>query len=767
MARGQQEALSRVTRELDTLLASRSWRVTRPLRWSGERLRSLLDRLRRGRAQLVVSTRQPLKNIYHRLPLNVSQKAALKSWYYKQRASKLWPRGKASGLPAAGEGYTGLAMQAARGQILLIERWVPRTDQDAGSVMIFNFIKIFRNLGYAVTFLPVDLAYDPHYTPLLEKLGVTCLHSPEVSSLHHYLAVYGSNYDLVLTCRPDYTDPLLLLLKTFCSQAKIIYETIDLYFIREQRQAEIEKKPEMLVQAAQRKVQELRIAASVDCTLVVSEQERQVLLGENPALSVEVIPVISEVFGCRTGFADRRDLIFIGGYDHRPNVDAVLFFARDILPLVVRRIPDIRLHVVGSHPPDEITALASENVIIHGFVRDITELMERVKISVNPLRFGAGVKGKIVTSMSYGVPCVGTGVAVEGMGIVAGQQALVADDPGAFAQAVIELYTNQDQWNELSAEGLNFVRRNFSLDVAEATFVKIFDTLIPGRERESFAPERVLSYEQFCALQRDSEIERRHAIEASLAAGTEPISTGGFCFVCNHQVLFHTDLEYGFPQPDGGCLPNWRERMVCPDCQLNNRMRASIHLFHLLCNPTPQSRLYLTEQVTPLYAWFQSNYQNVTGSEYLGSMVARGVTNQAGIRNEDVTRLTFADEEFDAILSFDVFEHVPDYLLALGECLRCLKPGGTLFFTVPFNHQSRQHLVRAEIDAEGEINHLLPPEYHGNPIGEDGCLCYYHFGWELLEQLRRLGFSDVATYIYWSDKFGYLGGDQLVFKATK
>jgi glycosyltransferase involved in cell wall biosynthesis len=644
---------------------------------------------------------------------------------------------------------------------------VPRSDQDAGSVMIFNFIKIFRNLGYAVTFLPVDLTYDPYYTPLLEKLGVVCLHSPEVRSLHQHLAACGANYDLVLTCRPDFTDPILHLLKVFCPQAKIIYETHDLHFIREQRQAEIEKKPEMLVQAAQRKLQELRIAATVDCTLVVSEQEREALLKENPELSVEVIPVISEIFGCRASFANRRDLVFIGGYEHRPNVDAVIFFVRDILPLVIQQIPDICLHVVGSHPPEEITSLASKNVVIHGFVRDITELMDRVKISVNPLRFGAGVKGKVVTSMSYGVPCIGTGIAVEGMGVVAGQQALVADDPEAFAQAVVQLSKDQALWDKLSAESLDFVLQRFSLEVAEASFVRIFENLIPVKACKSFALERVTSYDQFCNLERDKEIAHHQEIEASFAAKQEPINTDGFCFICNQRVLFGTDLQYGFPQPDGGCLPNWRERMVCPDCQLNNRIRASIHLFHLLCNPTPESHLYLTEQVTPLFTWFQNNYPHVTGSEYLGTTVARGMINQSGFRNEDLTQLTFADEEFDAILSFDVFEYIPDYLQAMRECLRCLKPEGELFFSVPFNHQSRQNIVRAEIDADGELNHLLPPEYHGNPISENGCLCYYHFGWELLEQLRGLGFSDVATYIYWSEDFGYLGGDQLIFRATK
>ncbi len=763
----EQETILRLTQERNVLLGSRSWRLTRPLRWCGTLLRAIITNGKNACVERFSALRPLLKKIYHWLPLHVTHKASLRTWYYRRRASKFWSTGKPACDAALTTTHTGLAMKAARGQILLIERWVPKPDQDAGSVMIFNFIQIFRNLGYAVTFYPVNLSYDPYYTPQLEKLGVTCLHPPEVHSLEQHLSAHGSKYDLVLTCRPDSTDPLLHLLKAFCPQARILYETHDLHYIREQRQAEIEKKPAMLAHAAQRKVQELRIAATVDCTLVVSEQERQTLLKENPDLSVEVIPVISEIYGCRAGFADRHGLIFIGGYEHRPNVDAVLFFAREILPQIILEIPDIRLHVVGSHPPEEITSLASENIIIHGFVRDISELMDKVKISVNPLRFGAGVKGKMVTSMSYGVPCIGTGIAVEGMDIVAGHQALVADDPAAFAQAVVRLSTDQALWEQLSAESLAFVRQRFSLEFAEAAFVRIFKKLLPNEANENFVTQRIASYDQFCKLERTDELARRKIIEASLAAKPEPMSTVGFCFVCNQRVLFHTDLEYGFPQPDGGFLPNWRERMVCPECQLNNRMRASIHLFHLLCNPAPESHLYLTEQETPLFAWFRNSYQHVIGSEFLGDVVAKGTTNQTGVRNEDLTALSFADEAFDAILSFDVFEHIPDYEQAIRECLRCLKPGGALFFTVPFDHQSEQHIVRAELNADGEVNHLLAPEYHGNPINPDGCLCYYHFGWDLLDQLRSFGFRDAAAYSYWSQHFGYLGGDQLLFRAVK
>jgi len=118
-------------------------------------------------------------------------------------------------------------------------------------------------------------------------------------------------------------------------------------------------------------------------------------------------------------------------------------------------------------------------------------------------------------------------------------------------------------------------------------------------------------------------------------------------------------------------------------------------------------------------------------------------------------------------LSFDVLEHIPNYKKALSECYRCLKPGGTLYFSIPFVKASEHNIVRANLSETGEIINLLPPEYHGNPLNSDGILCFYHFGWEILNDLKNAGFNDAKALLYWSEKFGYLGGEQFIFMATK
>jgi SAM-dependent methyltransferase len=155
------------------------------------------------------------------------------------------------------------------------------------------------------------------------------------------------------------------------------------------------------------------------------------------------------------------------------------------------------------------------------------------------------------------------------------------------------------------------------------------------------------------------------------------------------------------------------------------------------------------------------------GSEYLGEAVPIGYINSAGIRNEDLSRLSFRDETFDAILSFEVLEHIPDYCRAFAECARILKPSGKMLFSVPSDTRARHNRIRAGIRADGTIEHLIPPEYHGHPKNSKGSLCFQHFGWEMLQQMTEVGFSSVSVLCYYSREYGYLGGEQIQFLAEK
>jgi glycosyltransferase involved in cell wall biosynthesis len=208
-------------------------------------------------------------------------------------------------------------------------------------------------------------------------------------------------------------------------------------------------------------------------TLVVSEAEQVMLAKDAPGARVEVLSNVHEVHGCRKPFAERRDLVFVGGFQHPPNADAVTWFVREVFPLVRAKLPDARFHVIGSKVPASITALADDRVIVHGYVEDIAPYMDGCRISVAPLRYGAGVKGKVNMAMSYGLPVVATPVAVEGMHVVEEEDVLVAEDSTAFAEAVFRACSDETLWNRLSARGLANVQQHFSFDAARRAVRRI------------------------------------------------------------------------------------------------------------------------------------------------------------------------------------------------------------------------------------------------------------------------------------------------------
>jgi Methyltransferase domain len=264
----------------------------------------------------------------------------------------------------------------------------------------------------------------------------------------------------------------------------------------------------------------------------------------------------------------------------------------------------------------------------------------------------------------------------------------------------------------------------------------------------------------------DAETLDRRERERELSQPGCPFLTPGFCFVCGQWTEFLSSWDYAY-EVDGYLQVNWREHLLCPVCHLNNRRRASIHLLTEIVHPTKRSRIYATEQWSPLYRHLRECFRYVEGSEYLGDAVPTGQNNSAGIRNEDLTRLSFQDESFDVILCFEVLEHIPDYRRAFAECARILKPAGKMLFSVPFDTTATHNRIRARIRADGTIEHLLPSEYHGHPKNSKGSLCFQHFGWEMLQQMHEAGFSSVSALCYYSREYAYLGGEQIQFLAEK
>ncbi len=202
---------------------------------------------------------------------------------------------------------------------------------------------------------------------------------------------------------------------------------------------------------------------------------------------------------------------------------------------------------------------------------------------------------------------------------------------------------------------------------------------------------------------------------------------------------------------------------------MNNRQRLIAALISNELEEVQEKRVYLMEQVTPIYNWVKTTFINsghtIVGSEYLGYQYTGGEKIN-GIRHEDVNSLSFTDGSLDLIVSNDVFEHVPNPAKAFAECARVLKVGGVMFATIPFHSSNNESIIRAKI-VNGQIVPVLTPVYHGNPVSADGSLVFTDFGWDVLDQIKAAGFSDVTVNIYASVRLGHLGGGQIIFKAKQ
>jgi GT2 family glycosyltransferase/glycosyltransferase involved in cell wall biosynthesis len=353
-----------------------------------------------------------------------------------------------------------------RKNILVIDHHVPMPDKDSGSLRMFQILKLLHQLGHRITFIPDNLAYEPPYTCELQKRGIEVVYHPYVKKVRDYLLAHGPSFDVVVLSRCDFARKYIADVRLHAPQSRIIFDTVDLHYLREHSEARLTRDPEMHRRAQEKQQLEHELIDQADETWVVSPVEQQLLREKWSRKSVQLVSNIVDVPGSKTPFALRRDYLFVGGFQHRPNTDAILFFVQEIYPLVSEHLGDAKFYIIGGNPPPEIVALATERIIVAGLQRDVRPFFDSVKLSVAPLRFGAGVKGKINQSIAFGVPVVATSLAVEGMELEDREDILVADDPGDFARALIELYKSEELWNRLSENGVGKTRALYSTDAA-------------------------------------------------------------------------------------------------------------------------------------------------------------------------------------------------------------------------------------------------------------------------------------------------------------
>lgn len=396
-----------------------------------------------------------------------------------------WRDALADQLPA-GSIPTPALLHRRQPQLLIIDALTPQLDRDSGSLRLVNLMRMLTADGAHVVFLPANRTADGHYTQTLQQLGVECSHAPHAARIPAWLREHGARFDSVLVCRHYVAREFMPLLRRHAPQARILFDTIDLHYLRERRAAELSGDTPALRAALRTRKLELELVAAADITLVVSSIERDLLREDAPDADVRILSNLHQVAGHGPAWAQRSDLLFVGGFRHPPNVDAVLWFVREVFPLIRTKQPGIRFHCIGGDVPAEISALGSQaGVEIHGHVPDLQPWLDGCRVSVAPLRYGAGVKGKINQAMAHGLPVVATSPAVEGMHLCNGFDVLVADAAEDFAQAVLRLDGDSVLWEQVATHALENVATHFSLDAARATVRELF--LRPNGVRDNFS----------------------------------------------------------------------------------------------------------------------------------------------------------------------------------------------------------------------------------------------------------------------------------------
>lgn len=367
----------------------------------------------------------------------------------------------------------------AQRRVLVIEACMLTPDQDSGSVRMQAMLELAVELGSKVTFVADNLEHRQPYVADLQSRGVEVLFAPYVTSIAELLDARGREFDIVIVARHYIAVKHLSAIRRFAPRALVVFDTVDLHFLRAERLAEIDRGLAARAAARASRDEELDVIKRADVTLVVSPVEIEVLRQLAPGARVLLLSNIHEPRGGGKPYAEREGIVFIGGFQHPPNVDAVLWYATEVLPHLRKRLPGVTTFIVGSKVPSTIRELAAPDLVITGYVPDVTPYFTDCRVSIAPLRYGAGVKGKVNMAMSYGVPVVGTSAAVEGMRLAPGEDVMVADDAAGFAAAIERVYRDETLWKRLSAGGVENVRRYFSREVAKSALREVF-TLADG-----------------------------------------------------------------------------------------------------------------------------------------------------------------------------------------------------------------------------------------------------------------------------------------------
>jgi GT2 family glycosyltransferase/glycosyltransferase involved in cell wall biosynthesis len=375
-------------------------------------------------------------------------------------------------LPPSPENVRRASNRVPGPHVMVIDHRVPMPDQDAGSLRMLRLVETLLGLGCRVTFAPDDMWPHKPYTSVLQAMGVDVLYG--ATSIAQEIAIVGDDVQLAIVSRPYVAARYTHVLREHAPGATIAYDTVDLHYVRERRRAELGA-PHAAQKSETIRHLELGLVRGSDLTIVVSSDEKDQLAEEAPGSRVVVVPVVNDLAEHIPPLGERRGVLFVGGFEHPPNVDAALQLVEHVMPHVWERLGDVPVVIAGSKPTPEIEALASERVEITGWVEDLQPLIDGARVLAAPLRFGAGMKGKITQSLGAGLPVVTTPTGAEGLGAEDGHELLIADAPAALAERIVRLHEDDELWHRLSSAGQDVVRRVASVELMRDRLAELLE----------------------------------------------------------------------------------------------------------------------------------------------------------------------------------------------------------------------------------------------------------------------------------------------------
>jgi len=361
---------------------------------------------------------------------------------------------------------------------LFIDDRVPETNHDAGSNAILSHVSSLQRYGYEVVFAPAEQFGEqtPDLTAL-DSLGVACGRAPHYGSVEEIMRRQAHSFDVIYLHRISNASKYLSIARACFPKARVVYSVADLHHIRLARQAVTEDRPELVGWSKRVRMMELMAAASADAVITHSKIEAEILRKEVRGVNVHVVPWSVPVKPTTVSFAERRGLAFIGGFGHSPNRDAAIWLITEVMPLVRALDPNIECLLVGTEMPDSLKQLCTDGVIPMGYVSNLADIFDRVRLTVAPLAYGAGIKGKVLESMASGIPCVCTPIAAEGLELPDFLRQCIAESAADLAAIIGNLHRQKKLNEACSKAGIKFIMDHFTADQVDQTLSKAIGPL--------------------------------------------------------------------------------------------------------------------------------------------------------------------------------------------------------------------------------------------------------------------------------------------------